>query len=451
MTHVSIDTGKPDRLNAKARFFPDFTPETLGDRLVTLQDAAWRFPMSVIPTLYEERPPVIVNDNTSDAHRVPRVWAGHPVNSPRLSYLGHAAAFPGKLQRPRASRHAQTWCGDTGTYAGTRGSAWAGCRGCPSGRPWRGTVEGMIRSSILTDAARLGSISEPDGSLPLRLPSPMHELHDERLTSAGVRLLLKRDDLINPDVPGNKWRKLKYNLAEAERSGHRTLLTFGGAYSNHIRATAAAGEGFGFSTIGVIRGEEHSPLNDSLAYAVRHGMRLTYLDRGTYRHKHDAAVIARLRRAFGAFYLVPEGGSNGLGVRGCAEIPAEITDNFDVICCACGTGGTLAGIALGLRPGQQALGFPVLKNSGFLVDEVIRLQREAADREGGCWGIELRYHFGGYAKTTPELTAFIADFQERHALLLDHVYVAKMMYGIIDLSRSGFFATGSTVVAVITG
>lgn len=134
---------------------------------------------------------------------------------------------------------------------------------------------------------------------------------DDRLADAGVRLLLKREDPINLEVPGNKWRKLKYNLAEAERSGHRTLLTFGGAYSNHIRATAAAGELFGFTTIGVIRGEQHLPLNESLSYAVQRGMRLTYLDRATYRQKHDPAVIDRLRKTFGDFYLVPEGGSNG--------------------------------------------------------------------------------------------------------------------------------------------
>jgi 1-aminocyclopropane-1-carboxylate deaminase len=287
--------------------------------------------------------------------------------------------------------------------------------------------------------------------LPLRIPSPLEELRDDRLAGAGVRLVLKRDDLINPDVPGNKWRKLKYNLAEAQRSGQRTLLTFGGAYSNHIRAIAAAGERFGFTTIGIIRGEEHLPLNDSLAYAVRHGMRLTYLDRETYRHKHDPAVIARLRQEFGGFYLVPEGGSNGLGVRGCAEIPAEIPDEFDVICCPCGTGGTLAGIALGLQPTQRALGFSVLKNGGFLADEIVRLQGAAAGRTVSCWDIELGYHFGGYAKTTPELTSFITDFKRRHGLLLDRIYVAKMMYGIVDLSRSGRFASGSTVVAVITG
>jgi len=279
----------------------------------------------------------------------------------------------------------------------------------------------------------------------------MQEVHDDRLARAGVRLLLKRDDLINPDVPGNKWRKLKYNLAEAERRGHRTLLTFGGAYSNHIRAAAAAGEAFGFATIGVIRGEQHLPLNDSLAYAVRHGMQLTYLDRGTYRQKHDPGVIARLRRTFGGFYLVPEGGSNGLGVRGCAEIPGEIPDDFDVICCPCGTGGTLAGIALGLRPRQGAVGFSVLKNGAFLADKVIRLQREAAGHNAGRWDIELGYNFGGYAKTTPELTKFAADFERRHGLSLDRTYTAKMMYGIMDLTRSRFFTSGSTVIAVITG
>ena len=129
------------------------------------------------------------------------------------------------------------------------------------------------------------SHAAPVRPLDLRLPSPLEELPDGRLTRAGVRLYLKRDDLISPEIPGNKWRKLKYNLAAARAQGHRVLLTFGGAYSNHIRATAAAGHYFGFATIGVIRGEEHLPLNPSLDYAVRHGMRLVYLDRAAYRDK----------------------------------------------------------------------------------------------------------------------------------------------------------------------
>lgn len=175
-----------------------------------------------------------------------------------------------------------------------------------------------------------------------------------------MRLLLKRDDFISPDVPGTKWRKLKYNLTAARAEGHTTLLTFGGAYSNHIRAVAAAGRACGFRTIGVIRGERHEPLNWSLSYATSQGMQLTYLDRGTYRHKHELPVLDGLREHFGDVYVLPEGGSNALALRGCAELPTELP-GFDVICCACGTGGTLAGIASGLQPGQSALGFSALK------------------------------------------------------------------------------------------
>lgn len=252
-----------------------------------------------------------------------------------------------------------------------------------------------------------------------------------------MRLLLKRDDVIHPEIPGNKWRKLKLNLAAAREQGAGTLLTFGGAYSNHIRATAAAGHYFGFSTIGVIRGEEHLPLNPSLAYAAEQGMRLTYLDRATYRQKYEPDVIDSLQQRFGDFFLLPEGGSNALAVHGCAEIPAEINEWFDVICCAVGTGGTLAGIAAGLRADQQALGFSALKGGDFLNNEVARLQREAYEHTTENWFIDLDHHFGGFAKRKPELDAFIDDFHTRHGITLDWVYVAKMMYGIYDLADRG--------------
>ncbi|GAA3813914.1 pyridoxal-phosphate dependent enzyme [Sphaerisporangium flaviroseum] len=308
------------------------------------------------------------------------------------------------------------------------------------------------------------------GGLRLRLPSPLEELRDDRL--GGVRLFLKRDDLIHPELPGNKWRKLKYNLAEADSQEKSTLLTFGGAYSNHIRATAAAGYHFGFATIGVIRGEEHLPLNPSLAYAVSRGMRLVYLDRATYRAKDRPEVISRLRAEWGDFYLVPEGGSNAYAVRGCAELPVEIEarfgaqaddlngrplprgpggHGFDVICCPCGTGGTLAGIAAGLSGGGRAIGFPVLKGGGFLAEEVRRLQQEAFGVSWSNWTLECGFHFGGYAKTTKGLLAFVEDFAVRHDLLLDRIYVAKMMYGIFDLVDRGNFPRGTRIVAVITG
>ncbi|GLZ09687.1 1-aminocyclopropane-1-carboxylate deaminase [Actinomadura sp. NBRC 104412] len=287
--------------------------------------------------------------------------------------------------------------------------------------------------------------------LRLRLPSPVEEIHDERLAARDVRLLLKRDDLINPDVPGNKWRKLQHNLSAAQREGHATLLTFGGAYSNHIRATAAAGHHLGLSTIGVVRGEEHTPLNPSLQAAVDYGMRLHYMDRETYRHKHEPEVIDQLRDKFGAFYLVPEGGSNALAVRGCVDIPKEIDEPFDVICCAVGTGGTLAGIAAGLTEGQRALGFAALKGASFLIPDVRRLQEATYGRVVGNWSIDLDHHFGGYAKRRPELDAFIDDFADRHAIWLDWVYVAKMMSGVYDHVEHGSILPGSTVVAVITG
>ncbi|MFD4252510.1 1-aminocyclopropane-1-carboxylate deaminase/D-cysteine desulfhydrase [Amycolatopsis thermoflava] len=284
--------------------------------------------------------------------------------------------------------------------------------------------------------------------LTARLPSPLEEMDDPRL--GGVRLLLKRDDLIHPEVSGNKWRKLKKNLDVARAEGYDRILTFGGAYSNHIRATAAAGYYAGLATIGVIRGEEHLPLNDSLSCAVDRGMRLTYLDRTTYRRKTDPDVLEALLERFGPCYLLPEGGSNGPAVRGCAELPAEIDEHFDVICCACGTGGTLAGITAGLRDGQRAIGFPVLKGAQFLETEVRRLQREAFGREWDSWTLDHSFHFGGYAKRTPDLDAFIADFRARHGITLDWAYEAKMMYGLFAQITTGAFAPGTTIVAVLS-
>jgi 1-aminocyclopropane-1-carboxylate deaminase len=290
------------------------------------------------------------------------------------------------------------------------------------------------------------------------LPSPLEYLRDDRLGAAGVEVWLKRDDLIHPQLPGNKWRKLKYNLAAAAADDQRTLLTFGGAYSNHIRATAAAGHYFGFGTIGVIRGEEHLPLNSSLSAAVGHGMRVWYLNRGDYRRKAEPFVVDELRRRFGSFYLLPEGGSNELAVRGCTEVVDEIERDFDVICCPCGTGATLAGVAgvPGVRPApgvgqRRAIGFSVLKGGEFLAGEVAELQRRTFGSVGSNWRVETRFHFGGYARRNAELDDFIADFSRRHGIRLDWVYTGKMMYGIFALAREGFFSAGARVVALITG
>jgi 1-aminocyclopropane-1-carboxylate deaminase len=283
------------------------------------------------------------------------------------------------------------------------------------------------------------------------LPTPLVEVADERLAEHGVRLLLKRDDLVHPELPGNKYRKLRLNLAAAAAAGHGTLLTFGGAYSNHLRATAAAGRLLGLRTVGVVRGEELAgrPLNPSLARAAADGMRLHFTDRATYRRKTEPDVLAALLHRYGPAYVLPEGGSNAPAVRGCTDLGREIGDAADVVAVACGTGGTLAGLAAGLPPAAGAIGFAVLRGD-FLGAEVLRLQEAAFGGRRGHWRVENRFHHGGYARTSPALDAFADDFAARHGLALDRVYVAKMLHGLYTLAAEGAFARGTRVAAVIT-
>lgn len=288
--------------------------------------------------------------------------------------------------------------------------------------------------------------------LAARLPSPLVEVADERLTARGVRLALKRDDLIHPELSGNKYRKLLPNLTAALAAGHSTLLTFGGAYSNHLRATAAAGRLLGLRTIGVVRGDELAdrPLNPSLARAAADGMRLEFLDRATYRRKAEPEVLVALTERYGPAHVLPEGGSNALAAVGAAELGRELDGAADVVAVAVGTGGTLAGLAAGLER-AEAIGFPVLRDGGFLADEVLRLQREAFGGRRGRWRLDDRFHHGGYARTAPELDAFAADFAVRHGLRPERVYVAKMLHGVLTLAEEGAFPQGTRVAAVITG
>lgn len=291
-----------------------------------------------------------------------------------------------------------------------------------------------------------------DRLLAADLPTPLVELSDDRLARHGVRLLLKRDDLVHRDLPGNKFRKLRLNLAAAAEGGHGTLLTFGGAYSNHLRATAAAGRLTGMRTVGVVRGEElaRRPLNPCLAGAAADGMRLHFTDRATYRRKTDPDVLSDLLHRYGPAYVLPEGGSNAPAVRGCTDLGREIGDAADVVAVACGTGGTLAGLAAGLPPAARAIGFAVLRGD-FLDAEVLRLQREAFGARRGRWRVETRFHHGGYARTTPELDAFADDFAARHGLAPERIYVAKILHGLCTLADEGAFAPGTRIAAVVTG
>jgi len=259
-----------------------------------------------------------------------------------------------------------------------------------------------------------------------------------------VRLFIKHIDKVHPFVSGNKWFKLKYNLIEAEKEGFTTLLTFGGAYSNHIAATAFATKEKGFQCIGIIRGEEHLPLNPTLRFAKENGMKLHYVSRDYYIEKTNADFLVILKAQFGDFYLIPEGGTNELAIQGAAEILDE-NDTQDYICCAVGTGGTIAGIINASNDKQTVIGFPAIK--GF----------EQLEKEINNWTNATNYKFindyvgNGYAKINNELVNFINDFKATHNIALDAIYNGKMFLGILDLVAKDYFLKGSSILAIHTG
>ncbi len=277
--------------------------------------------------------------------------------------------------------------------------------------------------------------------------TPIQELHDPLFAQAGVRVFIKREDLNHPFVSGNKWWKLKYNLEEAKRLNHKTLLTFGGAYSNHIYATAAAAHELGFESIGIIRGEETLPLNHTLSFAKNKGMKLHYVSREQYRTKTEVEFIDQLHQHLGDFYLIPEGGTNALAVKGVTEFAQMLGNDFDYLCCSVGTGGTLAGLVNGLSGTKTVIGFSSLKGGDFLEEEV----KKYLHSDYGKWALRTSYHHGGYGKTTPELLTFMEHTQKRHNLPLDPVYTGKLLYGVYEEIKKGSFKKGSTVLILHSG
>lgn len=265
------------------------------------------------------------------------------------------------------------------------------------------------------------------------------------------KVLLKRLDLIHPFVSGNKWFKQKYNLIFARENNYNTLLTFGGAFSNHIHALSASGKEFGFKTIGIIRGEEHLPLNPTLSFAAQNGMEIFYVSRGDYRKKHTLEFSEWVKNKFGHVYIVPEGGTNHLAVKGTAEIPLLINTEYDYIVTACGTAGTISGIICGLNGEKKVLGISVLRDGYFLNNNVENNILGFCNKIFNNWSINLDYHFGGYAKINRELVLFIKQIEELNGIILDPVYTGKMLYAVYDLSRKGFFKKNDTIVALHTG
>jgi 1-aminocyclopropane-1-carboxylate deaminase len=268
----------------------------------------------------------------------------------------------------------------------------------------------------------------------------------------GIELSLKREDLIHPVISGNKFRKLYYNIQEAQRLNKDTLLTFGGAYSNHILATAGAGAQYGLKTVGVIRGEELGidlpktlANNATLQRASAYGMQLKFVSRSAYQQKTSDDMLCNLAQKFPGAYIIPEGGTNSLAIKGCKEILDSETDAYDYICVAMGTGGTISGIIQNAKPHQKVIGFPALKAKGL--EKYIRHEQETSPN----WELIDSYHFGGYAKITKELITFINNFKKNTNIPLDPVYTAKTLFGVYDLIANDFFPSRAKILVIHTG
>lgn len=267
------------------------------------------------------------------------------------------------------------------------------------------------------------------------------------LKNTSIKLFIRREDLIHPFVSGNKFRKMKYNLIQAKKENQTTLLTFGGAFSNHIAAIAYAGKENGFKTIGVIRGDELENKileNPTLKFAQDCGMKFVFFSREKYRLKHSDEFIENLKKEFGSFYLVPEGGTNEFAVKGCEEIFEEGDGQYDYICCAVGTGGTISGLINTSMSHQKVLGFPSLKGD-FLKKDICKFAKN------NNWDLVLDYHFGGYGKVSEELIVFINEFYKKNGIPLDPIYTGKMVFGVIDLISKNYFPKNSKVLLIHTG
>ncbi|MEM8939620.1 MAG: pyridoxal-phosphate dependent enzyme [Bacteroidota bacterium] len=282
----------------------------------------------------------------------------------------------------------------------------------------------------------------------IKVPTPLQQLSHPLLKEKGIDLYVKRDDLTHPEIVGNKWRKLKYNLQEAKGLGCSQLVTMGGAFSNHIAATAAAAKAYGFKSVGIIRGEElNKRSNEILRFAHEKGMIFEFVDRNYYRNMRRNPE--KRMNAYKESYFLPEGGTNELAIKGCEEIIPEINVDFDLIVCPIGTGGTFCGLIASLEENQSALGMSVLKGD-FILNEVDK-QLDRYQIRSPNFDINIDYHFGGYGKITDELIDFINEFKENFSITLDPIYTGKSFFGVWDLIKRDNFEKNLKIVLLHTG
>lgn len=270
------------------------------------------------------------------------------------------------------------------------------------------------------------------------------EISSSLLRSKNIRLFIKRIDKNHNYISGNKWYKLKYNFIEANNQGVRLILTFGGAYSNHIAATAYLARKTGFKSIGIIRGEQYASLNPTLKFAEDQGMKIHYINRAEYLLKESSLFLEKIYSKFGDFYLIPEGGTNSLAIKGTSEI-LDKNDIYEYICCPVGTGGTMAGLVNSINKNQKVIGFPAIKDGGGLKKTILNWTYK------DNFNLINDYHFGGYAKINNKLIDFIQDFYSTQNIPLDAIYTGKMMFAIMDLTAKDYFPSGSSILAVHTG
>ena len=282
------------------------------------------------------------------------------------------------------------------------------------------------------------------------LPISIQPIFHPILVAKSIEFAVMRLDLIHEGVSGNKFFKLQYNLAQAKLEKKTTLLTFGGAYSNHIYATAEAAKATGLGSIGMVRGEPTSPLNPTLAHAQSLGMKLIFIDRATYRAKTSPSFLADLKAKLGDFYLIPEGGTNELAIKGTSEILDQSTHKYTHIGASIGTGGTFAGLAASLLPSQHLIGFSSLKGD-FIHSEIDLLLSKNNINPKGILGINTSYHFGGYGKYTSELVGFIWDFYQNFGIVTDPIYTGKLAFGIWDMIQKDEFPPSSKVLLIHSG